>query len=91
MKTIEMFVFGRVQGVWFRESTRRKASECGVCGFVQNMPDGSVKIVAQHANQEKIDLLLNWAKLGPEMAQVDRFTRREISSQVRYSKFDVKL
>ena len=39
MKRIRVFISGRVQGVWFRESTKVEALEQGVCGWVRNLPD----------------------------------------------------
>ena len=44
---IVLKIFGRVQGVFFRASVRAKAEELGLAGWVENMPDGSVKITAE--------------------------------------------
>ena len=89
-KTIEVFVFGHVQGVWFRDSAKKKAIEYGIRGYAKNMADGSVKVLAQHEDQEKMNLFLEWLKRGPDTAQVDRLNKKEIASeefidfQVRY-------
>ncbi|MEE3329272.1 MAG: acylphosphatase, partial [Myxococcota bacterium] len=42
---VHVFVSGRVQGVWFRESTRQCAEGLGLCGWVKNLPDGRVEAV----------------------------------------------
>ncbi len=60
---------GRVQGVWFRESTRREATALGITGFAKNMADGMVQVLAC-GEAEAMDQLAEWLKQGPPMAQV---------------------
>ncbi len=69
---IHMLVSGQVQGVYFRENTRKKAEELGISGWVQNMLDGRVEIVAE-GNKEKLEELARWAKQGPAFAKVEEF------------------
>jgi len=63
-------VKGRVQGVWFRQSTQRKALSLGVHGWVRNRPDGSVEAQFEGPG-DVVDLAIEWAKDGPERARVD--------------------
>ncbi len=60
---------GRVQGVWFRESTRREATALGITGYAKNMADGTVQVLAC-GEPEAMDQLAEWLKQGPPMAQV---------------------
>lgn len=61
-----------MQGVFFRESTRRKAEEIGgIRGFVRNLPDGTVEVVAE-APPGQLDALHDYVSKGPELARVDR-------------------
>jgi acylphosphatase len=62
-------VRGRVQGVFFRESTRRAALEEGVAGHVRNLPDGSVEAVFEGA-PEAVERLVAFARAGPPDAEV---------------------
>lgn len=62
---------GRVQGVLFRESTRRQAQPLGITGYAQNMADGSVQVLAC-GDPGALDRLTQWLRQGPPMAQVDR-------------------
>jgi len=64
-------VHGRVQGVWFRASTRRAARREQVAGWVRNCRDGSVEAVFEGA-PEAVDALLAFCRRGPEGARVDR-------------------
>lgn len=68
--TIEFFVTGRVQGVFFRQSTTTKATQLGLVGWVQNLPDGRVQGQAQGADAA-IEQLQNWLRQGPPQARVD--------------------
>jgi len=60
---------GRVQGVWFRESTRREALPLGISGYAKNMPDGSVEVLA-YGQRTALDRLGKWLRKGPPMARV---------------------
>lgn len=66
---VSITVSGKVQGVWYRASTKIKADDLGVSGYVKNLPNGDVFIVAQ-ANQHEIDELIEWCKKGPQLAKV---------------------
>jgi acylphosphatase len=63
-------VSGRVQGVWYRASTRDQAHALGLVGTVRNRMDGSVAIVAQ-GPRGPIEALIGWARRGPPHARVD--------------------
>ncbi|MGV9202670.1 MAG: acylphosphatase [Promethearchaeia archaeon] len=70
MKRIVIDIEGRVQGVFFRYSTKKTARKLGLEGYAQNMPDGSVHIEAQ-GGEEKLEELLDFAREGPRLARVD--------------------
>lgn len=63
-------VSGRVQGVWFRASTRQQAERLGLSGHAVNLPDGSVEVVACGADPA-LDELATWLRHGPDLARVD--------------------
>jgi len=60
---------GRVQGVFFRESTRRVAESLGISGYAKNLPDGDVEVFAC-GEPAAINELATWLEHGPRMAQV---------------------
>jgi acylphosphatase len=64
-------VYGRVQGVFFRESTRRRALELGLAGFALNRSDGSVEVLCEGA-PDAVAELLTYLRVGPPHARVDR-------------------
>lgn len=63
-------VVGRVQGVWFRESTRRKGLELGLSGSAVNLGDGSVEVVVQ-GRPGDVESLCQWLWQGSPMARVE--------------------
>jgi acylphosphatase len=69
MKRVQAFVSGDVQGVFFRAFTRDKARELGISGFVRNLRDGRVEIVAE-GEEKAVDELIDWARSGPPHARV---------------------
>ena len=70
MKRLRLLVSGRVQGVWFRESTRQEAERLGVTGWVRNLPDGRVEAVLE-GETVAVQALAAWCRRGPERAQVE--------------------
>ena len=64
-------VHGRVQGVWFRESTRREAIQLGIAGHAINLPEGTVEVLAV-GSPEALGVLETWLHSGPPMARVTK-------------------
>ena len=68
-------VHGRVQGVWFRESTRREAERLGISGYALNRPDGTVDVLAA-GPPAALEALEAWLHEGPPMAKVTKVDAR---------------
>lgn len=68
-------VEGKVQGVWFRESTRQQAARGGVTGYARNCADGSVEVLAC-GSPEALSALRDWLRHGPPLARVTRVEER---------------
>ena len=90
MKKIKAIVSGRVQGVSFRIYTRTQARKLGVCGYVRNLNNGNVEIVATgEANQ--LDALMNWAKSGSPSAIVKNLEIEVIANNVEeFNGFEIR-
>jgi DNA ligase D-like protein (predicted 3'-phosphoesterase) len=69
-RAIRAVVSGMVQGVWFRDSTQRRAVDLGLAGWVRNLDDGSVQVHAEGA-PDAVDELLAFLHKGPPLARVD--------------------
>ncbi|NML21033.1 acylphosphatase [Pseudoflavitalea sp. G-6-1-2] len=68
-QTYSITVKGKVQGVYYRQSTKEKALQLGITGYVKNQPDGSVKILASGTTEQLLQLVM-WCKQGPARAEV---------------------
>ena len=64
-------VSGRVQGVFYRASTKDRARELGVAGYAKNLPDGRVEVLAC-GEEEAVQELIEWLWQGPPTAKVER-------------------
>jgi acylphosphatase len=74
---VKAIVSGRVQGVFFRQSTQQQAQKLGITGHAINLVDGSVEVLAC-GTEAAIKQLLIWLDHGPEMAQVAKVEYKEI-------------
>ena len=88
MAAARFLVGGKVQGVWFRASTREQALALGLRGFAKNLDDGRVEVLAV-GDAGAIDALAAWLQLGPPLARVDRVERADVADPGRHDRFDV--
>jgi acylphosphatase len=65
----QIFVSGRVQGVFFRDSTRQKANELNLKGGVRNCRDGRVEVLVS-GRDDDVQILIKWLEIGPKYAKV---------------------
>lgn len=82
-------VRGLVQGVNFRWYTQRRAAELGICGFVRNMPDSSLDVVAE-GSRSSLDSLLDYLRVGPSSAIVESVDTQWSSPTGEFSRFEVR-
>ncbi len=85
-ETICFIVHGRVQGVFFRDSTRKVARGLGIKGSAVNQSDGSVQVIAK-GTQEALEELKAWLRQGPEMALVENVEEVDIENQLEFNDF----
>ncbi|MFN7106076.1 MAG: acylphosphatase, partial [Pyrobaculum sp.] len=66
-----IYVRGKVQGVFFRQSMREVARRHGVAGWVKNLPDGRTVEAVLEGEREAVEKVIQWAKVGPPGARVE--------------------
>lgn len=71
LETISITVSGKVQGVYYRQTTQEKATSLGITGTVKNLPNRNVYIIAT-GTSEQLDKLVAWCKQGPSRAEVSQ-------------------
>ena len=74
MAAARFFIEGRVQGVFFRASTKHEAQQLGLRGYARNLHDGRVEVLAV-GDAEMLERLAEWLTHGPTHAQVKRVER----------------
>ena len=80
MKHLKIQISGKVQGVWFRASTQRKAKELGLNGIVRNLPNGDVYIEVEGENSI-LEKFIEWCHQGSEFSRVDNVIISENENQ----------
>ena len=76
----KVVVSGRVQGVFFRDSTRREAQRLGVGGWVRNRSDGRVEALFE-GPADAVEQLVRWCREGPRHADVDDVSVTDIEPE----------
>ncbi|MEH6471250.1 MAG: acylphosphatase [Halopseudomonas sp.] len=87
--TLHAWITGRVQGVWFRQSTKQQAEFHAVSGWVQNLPDGRVEALLQ-GEANAVRQLEAWLSIGPELAKVADVEVQVLDSAEPLSGFEVR-
>ena len=87
---VHAVISGRVQGVFFRMETKRKADESGVCGWVRNLPDGAVEAVFE-GETSRVEAVLDWCRQGgPPSARVDQVKTSEQALTEKCTGFNIR-
>jgi len=89
MARVNLLISGRVQGVTFRASTKRKANQLGINGWVRNTEDGKVEIIAE-AEKNKLKKLIDWTHKGPSLAKVKNIKVKWEEEQNEFNNFKIK-
>jgi len=85
---IHLIIEGRVQMVWFRDSTRREAVTLGVFGWVRNRTNGTVEVLAE-GPENNVKKLVSWCHHGPSAAKVQRVHETPEEWKGEFNSFDV--
>ena len=88
MEHYNIHVVGKVQGVYFRASTKMEADLLGINGFVQNEMDGSVYMEAE-GSADQLEQLLAWCKKGSPMSKVES-VNSEVATVIGFEAFEVR-
>ncbi len=86
---MHVVISGRVQGVWFRASTKEKADELGLTGWVRNTPRGDVEAVFE-GDEASVREMLAWCRRGPPLAKVTTVKETQSQHSGAFSGFSVR-
>jgi len=89
MKRIHIIISGNVQGVFFRHNTNVVANKLGLTGFVRNLPNGNVEVIAE-GDEEKLKELIEFCKEGPENCHVENTKIDYEEPKHEYETFSIK-
>lgn len=81
-------VWGKVQGVGYREGIMKKAKELRIRGYVKNLPNGTVFIEAE-GEEEMLNRLINWCHEGPSKSEVTS-VKYSVAQNQGFSGFEIK-
>ena len=85
---LKITIQGRVQGVFFRSETQRKAKKLGLLGWVKNNQDGSVSCLVE-GPQDKLDQFVEWSYQGSPSAQVSNVEIEKQEYQAEFKDFTI--
>ena len=86
---VHVLISGRVQGVWFRASTKQKADQLGLKGWVRNTNDGCLEAVFQ-GNDKQVSEMINWCHQGPPLAKIEKVNVTKKQSMDTFKDFSIK-
>ena len=85
---LRLFVTGRVQGVFFRQSLKSKSVQNNIFGWVKNLEDGRVECILE-GTEENISILVEWTHHGPANSIVENVEIHDEKFDNEFTKFDV--
>ena len=85
---LNIVIWGKVQGVGFREGIKKKATEFRIRGYVKNLPNGTVFIEAE-GEEEQLNKLINWCHNGPSKSEVTS-VKYSVAQTQNFEGFEIK-
>lgn len=89
VKTVHVRISGKVQGVWFRASTKQQAEQRNVSGWVRNTSDGKVEAVFQ-GEADAVDDLVSWCHQGSSMSDVSAVSVKALDADEEFDGFNIR-
>lgn len=89
LASVKAVVYGYVQGVFFRAFVSHWAEELGLSGYVRNLPNGAVEVVAE-GEKKQLEKLLGYLKVGPPSAKVGKVVTSWAGYSGKHSGFSVR-
>ncbi len=88
--SLRAIVYGRVQGVYFRDFTSRHAVELGLTGYVCNLHDWNTVEIRAEGERSNLEKLIDYLKVGPPAAKVERLVIDWLEYTGTYSGFSIR-
>jgi acylphosphatase len=90
MRTRQIRVKGRVQGVGYRYALRDEAERMGITGWVRNRADGTVEALLR-GDERALDALIGWARRGPRAARIEELREEPLQAEFdrTYDRFEI--
>ncbi len=89
VQAVRLIISGRVQGVFFRAYTKEVADSLGLKGFVRNLKDGSVEVIAV-GDEDRIKKFIAWCKKGPRNAKVEDVKIKYTEIKEDFKEFEIR-
>ena len=90
LASVQVIVYGRVQGVYFRAFTARHAAELGLTGYVRNLPDRKTVEVQAEGERNKLERLIDSLKVGLPAAKVEKVVTNWSEYTGIYTDFSIR-
>ncbi len=87
--SVRATVYGYVQGVFFRAFVSRRATQLGLTGYARNLPGGAVEVQAE-GERRQLEELINYLKVGPPTAKVEKVVAEWSEYTGSYSRFNIR-
>ena len=89
LASVQVIVYGYVQGVFFRAFVSQRATQLGLTGYVRNLPRGTVEVNAE-GERKQLDQLISYLKVGPPGARVEKVVTKWSEYTGSYSRFSIR-
>lgn len=89
LASVQLMIYGHVQGVFFRAFTAERARKLSLTGYVSNLPEGAVKVQAE-GERNKLEALISYLEMGPPGARVTKVVTKWSEYSGSYSRFNIR-